>query len=257
MGYTLGDIVREFLIETGDSNLNRYPRYYQFGTSFLREQNQDYGGAPKMVQLCINDNDTVDLPNDYLQYRVIGTLDHHGNIHSLGRNDKMPIGNVRDCAKIQPIDRNDSNWLNQVEKFGFASIDGLSQNYRNGEFMGKMFGVNGGNNIYGEYRIDLANGVIQLAKRNVHSHSIILEYIADINAINEDFEVSPFIIEALKAWISWKSIVNDRNRSLGEKQMAFQNYKNADRWAKIRIQRATISEWAAAFRSGNTASVKW
>jgi len=143
--------------------------------------------------------------------------------------------------------------------------------------MGRIFGLQGGINPYGEYRIDKANNVILLSRlfvqnfinnpdlidiganatSSVRPTSIVLEYIADIAAVDGDFEIHPFMVEALKSWMYYKSIQRDRARGTGEKEMARRDYFTEARWTRKRFNQSTIDEWLAAFRSGNTASVKW
>lgn len=247
---SLDTIIREYCIETGEQNLNRYPRYYQFAVSFLRENSMDMSGIPKMAQLCIHENDTADLPADYLQYRFIGLVDSAGIMHSMGRNDRLALST---CHNEQDI----YHPQNIPGVAGFPSIDGMTQSWRNGEFMGKMFGTNGGNNVNGEYRIDLASGRVQFGCLPSRVCGAVMEYIADINSVDGDFEVHPFIIETLKNWISWKSIKNDRNRGIGEKEQAKSDYFREDRLSKRRLQQFTVEEFAQCVRSGNTFSTKW
>jgi hypothetical protein len=242
--YTLDSIVKEYTIEVGGSDMNKYPRYYQYGVSGIRELNMNSSGVVKSVELCIEGNSTCNLPPDYLQYKTIGLLGADCRIHSIGRNDTLSLSGC--CAPTQ-------NW--GVNSFGM--INNFDSNYRNGEFMGRMFGVNGGVNGYGQFRIDVENQIILLSDLAPLSTSIVLEYLADIESVDGDFIVHPFIIEALKAFIYWKSIQRDRNRSIGEKEQAKNDYNVAAKWAKKRFTASTIQEYLEAFRSGNTASVKF
>ncbi len=217
---------------------------------FLREYNMDTAaGLPSVVELVLNDNDTANLPPDYLQYRMIGICGADGKMHSLGRNNKLCL--TDNCAN--PVNYQAGN----IGDFGFASIDGFSESWRNGEFIGKMFGVNGGNNANGEFRIDLKNGLIRFGGLPKNTGSLVMEYIADIEAINDDFIVHPYIIQTLKEWVHWQSISFDRNRGIGEKEQAKANYFRESRWSTRRFQQFTVEEFAQAVRSGNVAAPKW
>ncbi len=242
--YTLSDVCREYLIEIGESSMNKYPRFYQYGVSGLRELNMNSAGVIKAVELPINDNYTCNLPQDYLQYKTIGLLGADCRVYSIGRNDTLSL--LECCAPTQNWDANNFGIFNNYEN-----------NYRNGEFMGRMFGVNGGVNGYGQFRIDVENQTILLSDLAANVSSIVMEYLADINAINDDFPVHPFIIESLKAYMYFKSIQRDRNRSIGEKEQAKRDYEIAAKWSKKRFTASTIQEYFEAFRSGNTASVKF
>lgn len=245
--YTLDSIIKEYLIETGESSLNKYARYYQLAVSFLRESNMNQSGIPKVVQIDISANDTVNLPLDFLEYNKIGVADRFGNIHSLAQNDNISLlETFNDCGeptriKSQPQGiayRNDNNW-------------------RNGECMGRFFGIGGGNSAYGNYKVDYKNGIIVLSNMTNISQSIVLEYLADITSIDKDFKVHPFIVETLKAWIYWKTIQRDAKRSANDKEIARRDFYVAQKWSGKRFSKSTIKEWVQGFRSGNVASPKW
>ena len=262
MGYTLDSIIKEYLIEIGDSQLNKYARFYQIAVSGLRELNINTSGVTKTINMPIKVNNTCDLPLDYLNYKVIGLLGADNSIYAIGRNDKLStLQYFDDCGESSPqpsalTNINDS--VNGMSPIVSSLIpDDYTDNYRNGEFMGRMFGVNGGNNGYGEFKIDVENGVILLSNLAPSATYVIMEYLADIESIEGDFEVHPFVVEALKAWIYWKHIQRDRNRSVNEKEVAKQDYNIAARWSKKRFTSSTIEEWKQAFRSGNTMSVKF
>lgn len=283
MDYTLDNVVKEYLIEIGDTQLNKYARHYQHAVSGLREFNMDSSGIIKVLQLAIKPNDTADLPLDYLQYTKIGLIGEDGNVYALGKNDSISLTKSFDnCgAPISGIKASQTNpTLASLTNGIYFGDNGMS--YRNGQFMGRIFGLQGGINPYGEYRIDRANQVILLSRLfvqnftnspdlldigdNVTPHqssnamrptSIVLEYLADIDSIDGDFAVHPFMVEALKSWMYYKSIQRDRARGNGEKEIARRDYYAEARWTKKRFTQSTVSEWIAAFRSGNTASVKW
>jgi len=256
MGYTLSDIVNELLIELGEGQSNKFARFYQFGVSFLREQNMDLSGVPKVVSLTIDDTDSINLPHDYLNYIRIGVCGRDGQIHSLGRNDNLCLDKCfDDCGNPQSCDPNTAE---PTTLSGLVlSGEYWGDNMRNGEVMGRFFGIGGGNNLNGYYRFDLPNGQIHLGGLNLYTTSIVLEYLADVNSIDGDFVVHPFLIEALKNYMYWKSIARERNRNASEKQMAMIDYEKSERLARIRFNSRNSNEWLEAFRHGNQAAVKW
>jgi hypothetical protein len=258
MNYTLKNIVKEFLIENGDNSMNRYPKFYQFGVNFLRENNMDVSGLPKIESLDVSDTDTVDLPIDYLQYTRIAICGKDGLLHSLGRNSNLSLDkHYGSCGQeIWNPDRQQTAtspgfgiWGN-----GFAST---ADHIRNGEITGSFFGIGGGNNANGYYRIDTANNQIKLGGLICHTHHIILEYIADISAINEDYSVHPFIIEALKSSIAFQDLKRSKNASLGAISEAERRLWRDEKTAQRRFNATTAEEWKSAFRSGNFGSPKW
>ena len=252
MGYTLTQIVNELMIEMGEGQTNKFARFYQLGVAALREFNLDTTGVPKPIVLDINDDDTADLPLDYLQYIRIGIC-VNGEIICLGRNDALCINKLYDNC-------NDSVAHLTVTQFGYPNgyLSGYlygRPNYRNGEFQGGLFGIGADNNCLGYYRINKETNQIVFSQLTCRREAIIMEYMSDIDSINEDFEVHPFCIAALKDYIFWK-VKQRSSKPLGEQQMANRDYINSSRLMRMRFASATKEEWISAFRSGIKASPK-
>lgn len=257
MGYFLGDIVREWLIEKGEGQDNLYKRMYFIGTSGLRELHMDVNGLVKIVELTINDTDTVDLPSDYLQYSKVGLCGADGRIHSLGLDNNLCLNKIYDdCGTRLPH--------TQIEGGDgiIVSENGVNTpwTFAPGVFgeQGGMFGLGGGNNANGYFRYDRASNQLLLANMRVPSTSIILEYISDLSATEDgDFIVHPFDIQALKEWMSWRYIANNMNASLGEKVNRERMFYNARLKMNQRYNSATTQEWAEALRASNMASPRF
>lgn len=260
--YKLDKVVREYLIESGETGLAKYARAYQSGVSGLREMNMDLSGVVQVVSLPINSADQALLPTDYIQYTKIGLVGQDGLVHSLGLNPNINLDlSVNNCGDQQAPTVRQFN-PNDFDLLANADWDGLADNFRNGELMGRFFGIGGGQNPFGYFRIDHRNNVIQLGalscngEPNKAPQSIILEYIANLDLHEGDYTVHPFLVESIKTWIHWRMIVFDRNRSLGDKDMAKNGFYQQRRMAKMRYGAATADEWLSALRSGNFASVK-
>jgi hypothetical protein len=254
MAYSLDSIVKEYLTEINDNNLARYRQIYTLAVSGLREFNMDTTGVPKIAELEILSTDRADLPSDYLQYTRIALCGRDGRLHSLGRNDDLCLNrSFDDCGNVERHtggNDNSGDWMPWT-------IDGLVDNYRNGELMGRFFGIGGGNNANGYYRVDKANNQILFGNLAANTESVIMEYIADISAIDGDFEVHPFVIEALKGWIRYKYFNNNPNSSLGRIDMAKRDYFREKRLASERFGATTVNDWLEAFRFGNKAAPKF
>jgi hypothetical protein len=253
--YKVGTIVKEYLIEIGDSQYNRFAKFFQYAVSGVREWNMDLTGLPQHALLTVNDNDTVDLPMDLLNWSFIGIIGDDGLMYPLAQKKNISLQKSTDACG------NDSPYRGNNE-FIATSLIGVEPNVyaehsRNGELIGKYFGVGGGNNGNGYFRWDKTACQLVLNGINFRISGVYIEYISDITAVNQDYDVHPYMIETLKAWIYWKSIQRDRNFSLGEKAMAEQSYIKAYRIAIKRFNSTTLSAWYEAIRSGNKAAVKF
>jgi hypothetical protein len=250
MGYTLSQIVEELLIELGEGQSNKFPRFYQLGLSFLRQKHFTTTGVPKVAVLELNDNDTADLPNDYVRYTKIG-ISINGQIISLGLDNNMGLTNsYDDCGNVIAPSASDGLAYEIYQ----TTMDRAGDHYRNGEAMGRFFGAGGDNNCLGYYKIDKESHQIRfsaLAQRV----GIVLEYLADVNVVDQDFEVHPFCIEALKDYMFWKYKLRS-NKPLGETDMAHDVYKKSFNLMQRMFRSNTADEWIAAFASGNQATPK-
>src|ERR1019366_1343981 len=111
--YALSNVIKEYIIETlGDSQMNRFARYYTLGVSFLRENSYDMSGEILNAELEINDDDTADLPADYGNYVKIGLCGKDGNIYALGRNDNLCLDKVWSVCGIPVKAHNATSDLN-------------------------------------------------------------------------------------------------------------------------------------------------
>ena len=247
MGYTLTHIVNELMLEQGEGQTNKFARYYQLGVAGLRSFNMDTTGAPKVVELTISDNDTADLPLDYLKYIRIG-LCFNGQMYCLGRNNALCLDKPADVCG-SPV----AHVSYRENYFGWGYSD-VTLHYRNGEFTGGLFGIGGDNNSLGYYRIDKQTNQIKFSQLSCTS-TVIMEYLSDINTIDEDFEVHPFCVEALKDWICWK-LKQRSSKPLGEQQLANEDYKKSSRVMRARFASSTAEEWMACFHSGVKATPK-
>jgi hypothetical protein len=230
---TLDKLIREYLIEVGETNLNKYARFLQYAISGLREFNIDFSGVPTLVALPVNANGTVDLPTDYVSYIRIAVCDGDGNLHSLGYNPNMCIGVDFDkCGNVQANEGADN--------IGFIWSDNTSH-VRNGQLTGGYFGAGGNFNDNGYYRIDEKNNYIVL--QNFSGDVLVLEYLSDLSRNSEgNYVVHPYLVEALKSWVQWKASERNTKAALGQRQLNYQDYNRAKSIAQRRMGSFTVDE---------------
>lgn len=252
------------MIATGQTTENKYAKTLQHGINGLREFNFDVhpdGGGPGTAYLTVNANLTVDLPKNYINYVRLGILDVNGNFSALGYN-----GDIRYSA---PVDNCGNPILPvvpssfQIEQNGISPIflgalwnwDGIADNFKSGELIGRFFGLGGGNNPNGYYRVNEKTWQIELA--GVAAPSIYLEYIADLSAIDGEFNVHPYLVSALKRFIRYEEIEMNDRISDGVKERARQEKYNEYFRAKNRFNAVRIDEFQSFFRKENKSSVRF
>lgn len=242
----LDEIVREYYIEElGMSQLdNRYPRFLQLAISGLKDLSQDLRNIVSEVTLSVNDNDTVDLPSNYIDYLVIATV-YQGQLSTLGLNDNIAPKTMDACGNLEVS----SSEISPYE----GVFVGLSTNYnKNGENIGGAFGIGGGGNANGTYKIYKQQGYIAL--NGFVGDEIVLKYLATTEQVDGNFVVEEYLVEAIKAFIAWRSKKGLRSYDLGDKQMSQQFYQQQKKLAQRRVNRFSIAEFVDEYRSGYRSS---
>lgn len=251
----LDKVVREFLIESGRTE-HRYGQALQFGISCLRELEFDVTGSPTIKNLTVNDNDTVDLPDDYVNYVRIGYYDIYGRFKQLGVNEDIGLNRtLTDCGtrgKRTAVDDTreaDDIWIPYPLEY-------YAEHYRNGEDIGRYYGAGGGNNARGGFRIDKSYSQIQLENYR-GGDTLVLEYIADLNKSEGNFDVHPFAVETVKSWIDWKMNASNPNVPQGFTESKRFLYSRNKKLLIARMASMSIQDLLQAFRKGNKASPKF
>lgn len=253
---TIDQVVSEYILENGEPEAKRM-RLTQLAISGLREFHLDLTGTSKMVRLQRSSVDTLDLPQDYLQYIRIGICDRYGNLHNLGINNNMVTAPFTDsCGNPAPPLALTTNY-DRLTLINFTT-DYAANHFRNGEMTGAFFGLGGGNNVNGYYKIDLQRWIILL--QGVSADEIILEYLPNLEQMSEDgrlqYTIPEQCVDALKNWLYWKLIARNRSYSLGEKQMAERSWWVSFDDARSRLYPIRMQEIQQSWRTFNTLAVK-
>ena len=218
----LEEIINELLVEEGKTSENEFLRYFKLGMNGLKELNFDVSGGVRTVELIVDSNTlTVDLPSDYVRYTKIGVYGNDGDIHPIGlRNKKSLISTVA----------NDT----------LSNDDELNPSYFE---YSQEYGVGGGNNANGYFRVDLENSTIQFSS-TLSGKKIIVEYITNslIHPTEGKVVVHQLMADALRGYIYWKSIHRKRGIDQGEKDLAKRDYYNQKRLARARMLSFTKQE---------------
>lgn len=247
MFLTLDQVVREYLIEIGEQSEHKYTKYLQFGINGLRQFNFDVNGVAKPVVIKVNDNDTVDIPEDYINLIRIGVCGEDGNIHELAENPEICFPRTTDdCGELEP----------SIGSSGSVIIDYFEGgHFRNNEAIGRRFGIGGGSFGLGFYRENIKEGFFSL--QGFTGKRIIMEYLAKLEENNAgEFTVHPFIVQAIKEWMAWQA--DTRNPRIGpsQRQLSWQTYKTQRSMAKRRLVSPTRQETKNVTRKHFTPAVK-
>ena len=233
----IDDVIRSLLIQEGDETTHRLFYYRDIALRGVKELNFDVVRNIKTVELTLNANLNVTLPSDFVSISRVG-VSKSGMIAPVGQLDDIDLqtnqGGVTGVSNTYTI-----QWIDE---------------YRNGENMGGIFGLGGGQNRFGYYRFDMESNTIQFDAGFAES-TIILEYISsgiDINqavtnediygAVNNATQIHVYAEEALRAYMYWKGLQRKRNVAANLKEAARRDWYNEKRVAKARMKAFTKDE---------------
>ncbi len=220
---TLDYVVKNVLVQMGDNSLNHYQSLLQYAIRGFRRLNLFATTTTKTVYLNMSPSKTVPLPTDYVKYTKIGMC-CNGHVILLGLDDSICTGNkVNECGDPLPIVVNklqqDASLSTDLFSFFFPFLDF----FRNGQYIGGVYGLGGGMNSRGYYKIDTANNQIQFSSETP-SLPILLEYISDGLSPDGSASIPIEAVECLIAFVHWQRLQFDRNANQYDKENAHQQY---------------------------------
>jgi len=232
-----------------------------FALRGIREFGFDVTSNVKSIKRTVESNNTVTLPDDYVDLIKIGTVDDDGLVYVLGQNKNLNYSRKYTTAQNTAdseagpldideniiIDRQDSKTpttgtTGEVDVVnGFDSY--IFRNYIYENSLGRLYGFGGGQ-MEGDYRINLDQNRIEL-EVNSGVSEVVLEYVAD-EARSTNPVIHVYAEEALRSYIYYKLCERKSNVPANEKARARAEYYNERRKAKARLSNFTKEE---AFRT--------
>jgi len=158
---SIDEVVNDFQLMIDDTSYDKEAHVYQLrllALQGLRELKFDVEQEVKTDEKLISSTLKSDLPADFVKLLRVGFKGSDGNFHSLGHNPNLSL---------------DAGVASQVNDG--SSIDN-DPNYRLD--VGKKFGVGGGNNNLGYYRLNRNDNTINFSS-DLAGKTVFVEYISD------------------------------------------------------------------------------
>lgn len=243
--YTLDNIVRSALMDKGYP-LHFYLQFLQYGVDCVRQLNFDTLGNIKSVRLPVNSYKAVTIPCDYVDYVRVGiqlgqyvepmaekkeSFNRLNNFDSLG--NKINYGDIEASNGLIP-----NNW----EGYWYT-------NYINdkGEHLGRIFNNQPG--FRNSFVVLRERDEIQL-DNGFTGTEIVLDYVSDGLTTDSTNAIHPYAIDAIKAFIFWKSKEHGRQYNLGERSVAKDEYYNQLRVLRGRLNNMTVNDIKRSLAKG-------
>ena len=224
----------------------------------IREIGFDIGKKIKSIKLSVESNDTITLPDDYVDLSKVGIIGSDGLVRALVHNRNLNYsrkyeedsnGNATNesyNAEENPLNidaniikdrQDDKTSTSGSETDDFNAF--IFENYIFQGGTGRLYGVGGGSAAV-EYRINLDQNRIEISSNSDFSQ-VVMEYIAD-EARSTDPEVHVYAEEALRCYIYYKLCERKTTVPANEKNRARSEYYNERRKANARLGHFTKEE---------------
>jgi len=254
---TLRQVVDDFIItmDSDDyiSNVND-AAIRNIALRGIREFGFDVSSRVRSLKRTVGSNNTVTLPDDYVDMVKLGVVGEDGVLHVLGQNKNINYSQKikspesaadfnngpRNIFENQILDREDSKTGTTGNDSNTNDYDYyVFQNYLYQGGLGRLYGVGGGH-LRGEYRINLDQNRIEIDTESGVSE-VVIEYIAD-EARSTNPVIHVYVEEALRCFMYYKLCERKSTIPANEKMRARAEYYNERRKAKARLGNFTKDE---------------
>lgn len=220
-GYVnLNYVVNSVLLDLDEYTTSKRKKILQYAIFGLTDLNIYVLPSISVAYLRQNDDFTIDLPDDYLDYIkvgvVVGGADER-RVVTLTLNETLPFPNT-DKLKICPNSCVDEPTITLdgtdyfIPGFGYY----FAEHYRNGQYVGEMYGLGGGMGLM-QYRVDEQNRQIMFNELFPNGE-IVLEYKSSGIKTDGTTTIPRQAVQAVRAYIHWQLSENNDKLALSAKE---------------------------------------
>lgn len=228
----------------------------------IREFGFDVQPRVRSLKRTLESNNTIVLPDDFVDVIKIGTVDENGIVRAFAENKNLNISQVYDGTSTSD---SASDGLDDSGQDGNRRVVGdnkinnrkddltatnseannedidwyIFENYLYQGSLGRMYGLGGGK-LRGTYRINYDQNRIEIDSE-AGVTEVVIEYVSDA-ARSTDPVIHVYAEEALRAFIYYKIVERKSSVPAGEKARARQEYYNERRKARARLSNFSKTE---------------
>lgn len=259
----LNQIVNDFVVTLDTDDYVSYApdtTIRSFALRGIREMGFDMLKVVRSLKLPVESNNTVTLPDDYVDWSKVAVVGSDGLVYVLGENKNINMSQAYDLdGDGDPQDVDGDGFFDRVDSKSATSsgspasdagiADGMEsyifRNFIHENNQGRLYGIGGGH-YYGEFRVNLDQNRLEL-KSNSSISEVVVEYVAD-EARSVNPRVHIYAEEALRSFIYYKLIERKASVPANEKARARQEYYNERRKANARMKSFTKEELLKTIR---------
>jgi hypothetical protein len=237
-------------IDESRQTTKEFRRLWALAFRGLTDIGLDVSWSPKQVVIEVNDNKTVNIPDDYLDWVRIGVFNSDGELATLRVNEQLTTYKGNNSKRLVDIKSQLGDDIGNDQYPYWYGYWG-DQDYEH------YFGVGSMLIQAGECKVDAANSII-LLNPTFNYTTITLEYISS-PVMDDDYAIDFKAQEALIAWLAWKDVVSlpsTRLVNMQEKTMRQRNYQQQKALARKRIKPFRLATGEQYYREGQTMGIK-
>ena len=247
---SLNIIVRDTLLDSG-LPLHYYTRYLHHGLRILDELSLDFNmGNIKTISLSVTDYQRSVLPTDYVD--LIDVSAKHGE-------RLLPLERERNLNKKYNYDTSGnkiaypaSTSINYDSEINYNLISGVNNMNSRGELIGRYYGRMRAAKL--TYDIDEDNQEIVFSNEMLLTE-VTLTYITSAVSKSAANVVNPYATDVITKYIVMMA-AKAEGATMGKYQLAKQDYENARRIFRARLNSMDYAELLGAIRRGIIGSLK-
>jgi hypothetical protein len=273
----LNQVINDFIITLADDDYAGHASDVQVRTHALRgirEMGFDLSKVIRSVKITVDStNDTVELPDDFVDWCKVGVVGSDGIVYVLGENKNINYSQAYANASGTKVgnaasatDSDGDGVFDRIDSKGAttgatANSNDLTQGFDSYVFRNYVYGASnglygiGGGHLEGGFRFNLDQNRIEL-ESNESISEVVIEYVAD-EARSKNPSIHVYAEEALMSYMYYKIIERKSSVPANEKARARQEYYNERRKANARIKSFTKEEALKTIRKNYKQSPKF
>jgi hypothetical protein len=213
----------------------------------------------RSLKLTVSATNTIELPDDFVDWSKVGVVGSDGIVYVLGENKNVNYSQAYEDGSgnkvgtaAEAYDSDGDGVYDRIDSKGAtnsgspAASDDITQGFDSYIFRNYVYGATnglygiGGGHYYGTFRVNLDQNRIEL-ETNQDIGEAVIEYVAD-EARSKNPSVHVYLEEALMSYMYYKIIERKASVPANEKARARQEYYNERRKANARIKSFTKEE---------------
>lgn len=247
---SINTIVRDILLDSG-LPLHYYTRYLHHALRIMDELSLDFDlGNVKTVELAVTSYNRAILPNDFID--VVDVSAKHGE-------RLLPLERQRSLNKVYNRDEEgnkipypSSDLVNYDSEFNYNLISGSNNLNTRGEMIGRFYGKQYKPLL--AYDIDTVNSEI-VFNNTMPLEEVTLSYITSAVSKSTANLVTPYATDVITKYVQMMAAKNEGVK-IGMYQLAQQDFQNAKRVFRSRMNSMDSAEMVGAIRRGIHGSIK-